>query len=95
MSVYGCLFQLMFVGVCSSAMPPLDQALLSDVGTLQAMAKLPEMEALMNTNFTSATPEEAARGIEILPGVKDTLAALRSRCEQRWCMPGRAWVWLA
>ena len=43
---------------------------------LQAMAKLPEMQAAMVEYFT-AHSERAGQGLELLPGVKELLLVLK------------------
>lgn len=44
----------------------------------QAMAKLPEVQAAMEAYFL-AHKDQAAVGLELLPGVKELLAALQVR----------------
>ncbi|KAG1680552.1 hypothetical protein FOA52_014999 [Chlamydomonas sp. UWO 241] len=44
----------------------------------EILAKMPEVEAAMNNHFMNASAEDMAAGIEILPGVKDTLEAIKA-----------------
>lgn len=67
--------------VCSLE-PPAILHVATDLPVLQAMPKLPEVQAAMTQYFVSQA-SRAGLGLELLPGVQSLLEALKVRCSRQ------------